>query len=195
MSVTNFSGTGQFVGADLIRISAPLFEIACTVLIINLRYLLMSLSLSQKIEPNVPTWQRLIIGFGVTDEIFAMSVRKIQPLTTVYMLGMIAVAYFGWIGGTILGVVSATLLPEFILSALAIAIYAMFIAIIVPAARESSPVLKVILIAVLISCLFFFVPVLRELGSGWVIIICGVASSAVGAMLFPVKEEGDTGCG
>ena len=93
-----------------------------------------------------------------------------------------------------MGVVSATLLPEFILSALAIAIYAMFIAIIVPAARESSPVLKVILLAVSISCLFFFVPTLRELGSGWVIIICGVVSSALGALLFPIKKEGDTGC-
>lgn len=189
ISMTNLSGTGQFVGIDLISVSASFLEIACTILIINLRYLLMSLSLSQKVDEGMGLGKRLLVGFGITDEVFGVSVRKPQPLTMGYMMGLILVAYAGWTGGTILGVFCAGLLPDSLLSALGIAIYAMFVAIIVPAAKESSPVRKVIMMAIVLSCIFYFVPVLNRLSSGWVIIICGVVSSGIGAVFFPVANQ------
>lgn len=105
------------------------------------------------------------------------------------MMGLIISAFSGWVAGTALGVFASSFLPDAVRSALGIALYAMFIAIIIPAARESKPVTRVVLISVIISCIFFYVPVLNELSKGWVIIICGVVSSAVGAAFFPLKSE------
>lgn len=189
ISLTNFTGTGQFAGLDLIAVSAGYFEIACTLLVINLRYSLMSLSLSQKLDENVSLWQRLIIAFGNTDEIFAVSIRQTGLLNFRYMLGLILCSFSGWVGGTILGAVASSVLPQALLSALGIALYAMFIAIIIPPARESSAVAKVVLISAGMACIFHFVPVISELSSGWVIIICGVTSSVLGALLFPIGKE------
>lgn len=188
ISATNFTGTGQFAGLDLIIASAGYFEIGCTLLIINLRYALMSLSLSQKLSQEVTLWQRLLIAFGNTDEVFAVSIKQNKLLNFRYMMGIILCAFAGWISGTILGSAASSVLPETILSALGIALYAMFIAIIIPPARESSGVAKVIIISVLISCLLRYVPVINQLSSGWVIIICGVASSVLGALLFPMEK-------
>lgn len=189
ISLTSFSGTGQFAGADLIAAGAAFAEIAFTLLIINMRYLLMSLSLSQKLSGKINLFGRLLIAFGNTDEIFAVAMQQRGELCFTYMLGLILSSYSGWVGGTALGVFASAFLPEAVRSALGIALYAMFIAIIIPAAKESKPVMRVALISVIISCIFFFVPVLNTLSKGWVIIICGIVSSAVGAALFPLKQE------
>lgn len=191
ISLTSFTGTGQFVGVDLLSGGAALMEIAFTLLIINLRYLLMSLSLSQRMSPCVGLWQRLCIAFGVTDENYAVAMSKTQPLTFSYMLGLILCSYTGWIGGTVVGVLVGTALPPSVQSALGIALYAMFIAILVPPARKERPVLIVIAIGAVMSCCFSYLPGLNQLSDGWVIIICGVASSAIGAYFFPIqpKEE------
>lgn len=192
ISLTNFTGTGQFAGADLIAAGAAFAEIAITLLIINMRYLLMSLSLTQRLSDEFSLGKRLVIAFGNTDEIFAVAMRQQKTLTFAYMMGLIISAFSGWVAGTVLGVFASSFLPDIVRSALGIALYAMFIAIIIPAAKDSKPVTKVVLISVIISCIFFFVPYLNMLSKGWVIIICGVVSSAVGAALFPVetKEEG-----
>ena len=193
ISLTNFTGTGQFVGMGMIFTTATLLEVAFTMLIVNLRYLLMSLSLSQRIEPGMPLWKRIIIAFGNTDEIFAVSMQQNRALNFRYMLGLILCAYSGWILGTCIGAMASSLLPLSVRSALGIAIYAMFIAIIIPPAREMRPVAIVVALAVGLSCLFKWIPFLNAMGSGWAIIICGVAASAAGALLFPikVKKEGD----
>lgn len=190
ISATNFTGTGQFVGIDLIASYATLSEIAFTILIINLRYVLMSLSLSQKIVHNATLGERLLIAFGVTDEIFVVSMGKTQAVTFPYMMGLILSAYCGWVLGTVLGVVASSALPIAVRSALGITLYAMFIAIIVPPASTSRPVLIVVLIAVIMSCMFRWVPGLSNISSGWVMVICGVVSSAVGAYFFPVENSG-----
>ncbi len=189
ISLTNFTGTGQFIGMNLIVLGRAYAEIACTLFIINIRYMLMSLSLSQKLSDKVTFFQCLIIAFGNTDEIFAVSMQQNGCLSFAYMLGIITCSFTGWVGGTVLGTVADNILPKVIISALGIALYAMFIAIIIPPARESKPITKIIIISIAISCLFKFVPVLNEVGNGWVIIICGVVSSGIGAFFFPVGND------
>lgn len=192
ISITNFTGTGQFVGVNLIAQGAALTEIGFTILIINLRYLLMSLSLSQRLSDKVTLPQRLLIAFGNTDEIFAVSMQQREPLRFGYMMGLILCAYSGWVGGTAIGAFASSLLPEAVCSALGIAIYAMFIAIIIPPARETKPILMVVLIGTGLSCLFHWTPGLQQLSSGWIIIICGVAAAGFGALRYPtcsVKGE------
>ena len=189
ISFSSFTGTGQFAGMDLITLGAGYAEIAFTILVINLRYMLMSLSLLQKLDEKVTLPQRLLIAFGNSDEIFAVAIQQSGFLNFRYMLGVITCAYSGWVTGTALGAAAGNLLPASVLSAMGISLYAMFIALIIPPARDSKPILKIILIAVLLSGLFRFTPVLKTISSGWVIIICGVVSSTVGALFFPVGKE------
>jgi len=189
LSISNFTGTGQFAGIDLISSNAGLWEVVFTILVINIRYMLMSLSLSQHLVKDMPVWQRMVIAFGNTDEIFGVSIRQKVPLTMRYMAGIILCSYSGWNAGTVLGVLASSALPLMVRAALGIALYAMFIAIIIPPARESKPVMKVIVLSVLLSCVFSYVPVLSGLGGGWTIIICGVISAGLGAYFFPLEMK------
>ena len=189
ISVTNLTGTGQFAGMELAAAGAAISEIAFTVLIINLRYMLMSLSVSQKFCENYPMRKRLLTAFGITDEIYAVAVRQTDSLSPAYMAGLILCSYAGWVGGTALGAVCGSLFPESVISALGIALYAMFIAIIVPPASESKPVLLIVLGAAAVSCIFKYVPFLSHVSSGWVIIISGVSTAALGAWLAPDTSE------
>ncbi|MBQ3553474.1 MAG: AzlC family ABC transporter permease [Clostridia bacterium] len=189
ISLTNFTGTGQFVGVDLIAAKAGLFELAFTLLIINLRYLLMSLSLSQRLAPNVGLGKRLLIAFGNTDEIFAVAMQQEGLLPFRYMGGLIISSFSGWVFGTAIGAGASNLMPAAICSALGIAVYAMFIAIIVPPARKHQPVLRIVLIAITLSSVFFFVPPFHSLSSGWSIIICGAIASAYGAYFYPLRDD------
>jgi len=191
LSVSNFTGTGQFAGIDLISSGAGLWEVIFTILVINIRYILMSLSLSQRLVRDMPVWQRMVIAFGNTDEVFGVCMQQKEPLTMRYMTGIILSAYSGWNAGTVLGVLASSALPDMVRTALGIALYAMFIAIIIPPARESGAIVKVIALSVLLSCVLSFVPGISGLGKGWVIIICGVISAGIGAYLFPLtmKDE------
>ena len=189
ISVTNLTGTGQFAGMELAAAGAAISEIAFTVLIINLRYMLMSLSVSQKFCGNYPMRKRLLTAFGITDEIYAVAVRQTDSLSPAYMAGLILCSYAGWVGGTALGAVCGSLFPESVISALGIALYAMFIAIIVPPASGSKPVLLIVLGAAAVSCIFKYVPFLSHVSSGWVIIISGVSTAALGAWLAPDTSE------
>lgn len=191
ISMTNLTSAGQFAGLNIMIVGGTLIEMALSQFVINLRYALMSLSLSQKVDKTLTTFYRFVVGVGITDEIFAVAVNQKQKVSRYYMFGLIAVPYIGWAGGTFAGAVLGGVLPEIVRAALGIAIYGMFIAIIVPKAREHSCYLKVILIAVGMSCLFTYVPGLNKVSSGFVIIICAVIASVVGAILYPIPEEGD----
>ena len=188
ISMTNLTSAGQFAGIGLITATAPYLEVALTQLVINLRYSLMSLSISQKADKSFGILQRLIISFGITDEIFALATGKPSEIGPRYMYGLITIPYAGWALGTLLGAAASTILPASVCSALNIAIYGMFIAIFIPPAKHSKPVLKVILLSVAISCLFRYTPLLNRLSGGFVIIICAIAASAAGAFLFPVRD-------
>ncbi len=189
ISLLNVTSAGQFAGLTLFASGAPYFELFLTQLIINLRYALMSLTLTQKLASSVKTPQRLLMSYGVTDEIFAVAVTKKHPLTLSYMIGLEWVPILSWTGGTILGAVANNLLPASIQSALGIALYGMFVAIVLPVARESKSVLFVALIALICSCIFYYVPVLNKISSGFSIILCTLIAAGVGAVFFPDPEE------
>lgn len=188
ISMTNVTSAGQFAGLPLMAAQASLIEMALTQLIINLRYALMSLSLSQRLDKSMTTLHRMIFSFCNTDEIFAVASSQPEKVGRWYLYGLMSTPYWGWALGTLLGAVAGQLLPEFLRTALGIAIYGMFLAIILPPARREKPVRVVVLIAVALSLCFRYVPALSTLSSGFVIIICAVAASTLGALLFPVKE-------
>lgn len=189
ISLLNLTSAGQFAGLTVIVSGASLLEMALTQLVINIRYALMSVSLSQKLDVSVKVRQRLLIAYGNTDEIFAVASAKPGTLGKWYMYGLMLIPVAGWVGGTLTGAVASTLLPAAVISALGVALYGMFIAIVVPVARESRVVLLVVAAALMLSTAFYYLPVLKEISSGFSIIICTVAAAALGAWLFPVKEE------
>lgn len=189
ISMTNLTSAGQFAGLSIITGGAPLFEMALTQLVINARYFLMSLSLSQKIHGGISTLDRLIISFFNTDEIFAVASAQDGEVGRRYLAGLAVIPYLGWTGGTLIGAVATSFLPESVAAALGIAIYGMFMAIIIPPAKKSRSVLLVVIVSAVLSCLFKWIPVLNTVSSGFVIIICALASATVGALVSPIKEE------
>ncbi len=188
MSFTNLTSAGQFAALGIIAGGAPYMEMAVTQLIINLRYCLMSCSLSQKLHPEVPFFHRFLIAYGVTDEIFAVSACCEGRLSPFYSYGLICVAVPGWTLGTLLGAVSGDLLPARLLSALSVALYGMFLAVVVPPARTSRVLAGVVLASMAASQLFSLIPVLVGISSGFRIIILTVVIAGAAAALFPVQD-------
>ena len=185
-SLTNVTSAGQFAGLQIIVAGGTILEMILTQLIINLRYALMSLSLSQKLDEGVTFWQRLVIAFANTDEIFAVAMSHAGSLKFPYMVGLQILPVFGWTADTALGAAAGNILPAALTSALGVALYGMFIAVVVPAARRARPVLAAALLAIAVSCVLDVL----NLSAGVSIIICTVAVSALMAVLHPV-EEGD----
>ena len=189
MSLLNFSSAGELAGAKMILEVASYFEIFITVLFINLRYALMSISLSQKISSDIPRWKRLIMSFGITDENYALMISEEKEINLSYVLGLTTITLFSWVLGTLLGSLGANIFPERVLFALNIALYAMLIAIITPDAKKNYKILIVILIAISLSCVFYYVPVIKEIGLGFKIIISSFIASIVGAFFFMIKSN------
>ena len=187
-SLTNLTSAGQFAGAKLMIAVAPYIEIMLTVLIINLRYSLMSIALTQKLDDNVKTYQKLIFGFGVTDEVFAVASQK-EKINASYMYGLILLPIIGWTLGTALGCFLSDVLPSRVLDALGISLYAMFIAIIIPESRKKLSVFLVVLLAAGLGILFYYTPYLKEISIGFQIILITIVASIFGALVFPVKDE------
>ena len=158
--------------------------------VINLRYSLMSLSLSQKLDKSMTTLHRMCFSFANTDEIFAVASSQPEKLHHHYLYGLMLMPYVGWSLGTLLGAAAGAILPEFVCSALGIAIYGMFLAIILPPARKEKPVRIVVLIAIAVSLLFSYTPGLHQVSGGFVVIICAVVAATLGAVLFPIRDEG-----
>ncbi len=189
MSLTNLTSAGQVAGLTLIAACAAFVEMVLTQLVINSRYFLMSVSLSQKLHSSVTPLQKLGIAFGITDEIFAVSMMQKGSLGAKYFYGLMLTPIIGWTSGTFLGAAAGEILPASIISALSIAIYGMFLAVIIPPARKSRAVLIVVAIAVALSCLLTYTPVLSLVPSGFAIMICAIVAASVGALLFPKEDE------
>lgn len=189
ISATNLTSAGQFAGLTLILASAGLWEMILTQLVINSRYALMSLALSQRMRSRIGFWPRLIIAFFNTDEIFALAMAEQQPLTTSFLLGLGLTPFIGWTGGTLCGALAGSVLPLSVRVALGVMLYGMFIAIVVPPARQEKPVLAACVMALVLSCLFTWVPGLNQVSTGISIVICTVAAAAVCAWLFPIPDE------
>ena len=188
ISFFNVTSAGQLAGLQLMAAGGSLTEMALTQLTINLRYALMSLSLSQHLESDMTTPRRMLFAFANTDEIFAVASAQPEKVGHHYLYGLMVMPFLGWSLGTLLGAVAGQMLPVFLRTAFGIAIYGMFLAIILPPARREKPVRAVVCLAVALSLCFRYIPVLSGLSSGFVIIICAVAASAAGALLFPIKE-------
>ena len=189
ISMTNLTSAGQFAGLTLILAAATLWELILTQLVINSRYALMSLALSQRMGQRIGILPRLFIAFFNTDEIFALAMAEKAPLTVPFMLGLGTTPILGWTAGTLCGALAGSVLPASIRVALGVMLYGMFIAIVVPPARQEKPVLITVILALILSCLFTWVPGLKEVSAGISIVICTVAAAAICAWLHPIAEE------
>ena len=189
ISATNLTSAGQFAGLTVIVAGATLLEMILTQLVINSRYALMSLALGPRLGPEVGIGKRLIAAFFNTDEIFALGMARKEKLTAAYFIGAGTVAAIGWTAGTALGAVASSLLPESVQLAMGVLLYGMFIAIVVPQARQEKPILVSVIAALVLSCLFTWVPGLNTVSSGLAIVICTVLAAALCAVLFPVEQE------
>ena len=190
-SLLNNASAGEYAGFTVIREQLSYVEMAVMIFITNMRYLLMSCALSQKLAETTRLPERLLVGFGVTDEIFGVSVAVPGYLNPRYSYGLMSVAIPGWALGTCLGVVMGNVLPASVVSALSVGLYGMFIAVIVPPARKNRVLAGLIVISMAASLLFAKVPPMSGLSTGMRVIILTVVLSAAAAILFPVKEEDD----
>ena len=189
ISLTNVTSAGQFAGLTVIVAMATLWELILTQLIINSRYALMSLALSQRMGQRIGFLPRLVIAFFNTDEIFALAMAREVPLTVPFMLGLGTLPILGWTLGTLCGALAGSILPVSIQAALGVMLYGMFIAIVVPPAKNDKAVLAAVILAMTFSTLFTLVPLLKQVSAGISIVICTVAAAAICAALFPIAEE------
>ena len=187
ISATNLTSAGQKAGLDVIAAGGAIIEMILLQLTINIRYSLMALSLSQKLDKSFTTPHRFLASYGITDEIFAVCSAQKEPITPAYMYGMIFIAGLGWIVGTALGAAAGELLPAAVSTAMEIVLYGMFIAIVIPPAKKQHGVLFAAVIAAALSIMFkYAVPALSE---GFAMIISAVVSALLTALIFPIKEE------
>ncbi len=189
ISLTNLTSAGQLAGVPIMVGGGSLIELIVSQLVINSRYSLMSISLSQKLSETVKLKDRFLIAFGNTDEIFAVSSANKGKVTTKYMLSLILTPVLGWTLGTLSGAVAGNILPQMVTSALGVAIYGMFVAIVVPVMKQEKTTALCVALAIALSCIFYYAPVLKEIPSGFTIIICASLASAVFAFFKPITVE------
>ena len=188
ISMACVTSAGQLAAVPIIAGGGGLVELAVSQLVINLRYSLMSISLSQKLDSSIRLFDRFAIAFVNTDEVFAVASSQ-RSVNKWFMYGLMLTPWLGWSAGTLVGAAAGNILPELVTSALGIAIYGMFIAIVVPEAKKSRPTALCAGIAIALSCLFYYLPWLRQIPSGFTVILCAVTASAVMAALAPVEQE------
>ncbi|MCI9336795.1 MAG: AzlC family ABC transporter permease [Lachnospiraceae bacterium] len=191
-SILNHASAGEYAEFTVIMAGAPYLEMAFIILITNMRYLLMSCALSQKFDPAAPYSHRLLVGFGITDEIFGISIGKPGALNPFYTYGAMAIALPSWALGTAMGVVAGNVLPKSLVSALSVALYGMFIAIIIPAAKASRIVGGVVIVSFLASFIASRIPFLAGLSDSMKISLLTVLIAGAAAILFPIKEKDGT---
>ena len=188
LSMTCVTSAGQLAAVPIITGGGGLLELAMSQLVINLRYSLMSISLSQRFNRTVKLWDRFPIAFVNTDEVFAVASSQ-KSVGKWFMYGLILMPWIGWSAGTLLGAVAGNILPAIVTSSLGIAIYGMFIAIVVPETKKSLPTALCVLLAVALSCLFSYVPALANIPTGFTVILCAVIASALMAIFAPIPRE------
>lgn len=192
ISMTNLTSAGQFAGLQIMSDAAGTFvEMAIATFFINLRYSLMAISLSQKVAPSFGTFKRLMLATGITDEIYAVALGQKTQVTARYFAGLMVLPYLGWSSGTLCGSICGEILPSIVTNSLGVALYGMFIAIVVPQMKAHRPTMIAVLIAIACSFAFKYVPFLSGVTVGFAIIICALIASFVGAALFPIDDSDD----
>ena len=192
ISASNLTSAGQFAGLTVIAAGATLIEMILTQIVINSRYALMSLALGQRFGSEVGILPRMASAFFNTDEVFALGMSRLGKLTASYFLGAGVIAAFGWVAGTAMGALAGTVLPASVRVALGVMLYGMFIAIVVPQARQEKSMLVCLVLSLVFSCLFTWLPLLQGISSGLAIVICTVAAAALCAWLFPITDGEET---
>ena len=190
-SLLNNASAGEYAAFALIASGASYLEVAIITLIANARYLLMSCALAQKFTHDTPFFHRFLIGYDVTDELFGITIARPGPLNPWYTYGAILLAAPAWASGTALGIVAGNLLPLRAVSALSVALYGMFLAIIIPPARKSRVVAALVAISFFLSFVCNYLPGISSLSDGTRTILLTVLISSAAALLFPVKQEAD----
>ena len=193
ISMTNLTSAGQVAGVAVLKTGGTalliITEMILTQLVINLRYSLMGITLTQRLDSQCTTKHRMLMSFGMTDEIFALAASKPYPVGPSYFYGLMTVPYIGWAMGTFLGALAGQILPPSLRMALGIAIYAMFVAIVVPPMRRERGVLYVVAIAAGMSCCLYYIPLFNFISDGFAIIICAVAAALLMAWLKPIEDD------
>lgn len=190
ISMVTLTSAGQFAGIGIMCHPGQYIAMLLSQVTINIRYSMMSISLSQKVDSTIGKLWRWILGFFVSDEIFAVAAAQ-QTVNRRFFLGLTVLPYIGWVLGTLTGALVGNILPQRLMNALCIALYGMFVAIVVPVAKKERPVLAVVILAMVISCLFTWLPGLKEISSGISVSLCAIIAAAVGAVLFPQRKEGN----
>lgn len=192
ISMTNMASAGQFAGIRLIEGGAPYIELVITTFVINLRYMLMSLSLSQKVASDMTFYKRAVMAFCITDEVFALAAMEKDDVSFPFFGGLMTTPIAGWTLGTFLGAVASSLLSPMLQGCFGIALYCMFIAIIIPPARKGRKVAIAVVVSALLSCLFKYVPGINVLsksgGGGWAIIVAAILGAAICASIKEIKR-------
>lgn len=193
ISLTNMASAGQFAGIRLIEGGAPYIELVITTIVINLRYFLMSLSLSQKVAPDMPFYKRAIMAYCITDEVFALSAMEPEEVSFPFFGGLMTTPILGWTSGTLVGAVASELLSPMVQGCMGIALYCMFIAIIIPPACKSRKVALAVVVSAVLSCMFKYIPGINMLskagGGGWAIITAAILGAAICATIKEVKRR------
>lgn len=190
ISFLNLTSAGQVAGVGIMTAAGGPIEMAVTTAVINLRYSLMSISISQKADKSLTVPARLLVANFITDEIFGVTCGREEDASRDFILGTAVLPVLGWTTGTLLGALLGSVLPEIVASSLAIGIYGMFVAIVIPKAEEDRRILTVSLISVVLACVFWYVPVLKaHISSGFAIIICAVIAALAGVFFLPHKAE------
>lgn len=188
ISMATVTSAGQLAGISVMVTPGQYATMLISQLTVNVRYSFMSISLSQKLSAKFKGWMRWLLGFFMTDEIFAVASAE-DEVDPIFFLGLSLTPYAGWTLGTLSGALLGNILPEIVMSALCLAIYGMFLAIVLPPARKSKPILIVAIIAGILHCLFYFLPYLNMIPSGLSVSICAIVAAVLGAVLFPLKDE------
>lgn len=188
ISMTTVTSAGQFAGIATMLYPGQYIEMLISQLTINIRYSFMSISLAQKLDAKFNGIYKWLAGFMITDEIFAVAVQE-EHVTRSFFAGLCVLPYLGWSLGTLLGALLGNILPHRLMSALSLAIYGMFVAIVVPAMKKEKSLILAVLLSLALSCLFYYVPGLNRISSGLSISICAIVAAAVTAIIFPVSDE------
>ena len=188
-SMLNHASAGEYAEFTVIEAGAPYIEMALVILITNARYLLMSCALAQRFSEDTPFILRLFIAYDVTDKLFGITIARPGYLNPFYTYGAIVLAAPAWSVGTALGIMAGNVLPLRVVSALSVALYGMFLAIIIPPARKDKVVAALVVISFALSFAGSYLPVVSSMSSGTRTIILTVVISSAAAILFPRKTE------
>ena len=189
MSFGMLASAGEFAAVTLISAGAGALEMITTTIIVNLRYFLMGCALSQKLDEHLPLYHRFFLSYCITDELFGVCSAQEGKLNPFFAYGAALIAAAGWTAGTVLGVLMGNILPGWLVNALSVALYGMFLAVIIPASRKSRIIAGVVLVSMISSYFFSILPVLKQISEGFRVILLTLLIAGGAALLFPVKEQ------